>query len=251
VTVKKLLPVLALVAAAAAYWFLLLAPKRQEVADLGMKITQAEAQLQAFESTAATYEAARKSYKANYTRLTSLGKAVPSDDDLRSLIVQLDATAAERDVSFETLDASGESSAPSSADESAAGGAKTPPGTVAFGAAGMAAMPLQFSLTGKFQDLSAALGDLEEFVKVRGRRFDVRGRLLRVEGFSLAPGDDGFPTLRAQVRATAYLMPETVGVSGAGAEPAATDPAAAAASTPSSGDAPATPQAATVTGVAR
>jgi Tfp pilus assembly protein PilO len=251
VTVKKLLPVLALVAAAAAYWFLLLAPKRQEVADLGAKISKAEGQLQAFESTVATYEAARKSYNANYTRLTSLGKAVPSDDDLRSLIVQLDATVAERDVEFETLEASGDGGTSSGgSDKPAAGGATTPPGTVAFGSAGMAAMPLQFTLTGKYEDLSAALGDLEKFVKVRGRRFDVRGRLLRVEGFSLAPGTGGFPSLRTQVRATAYLMPETTGVSGAGAEPAATAGAAAAA-TPSSGEAPTTPQAATITGVAR
>jgi Tfp pilus assembly protein PilO len=246
VTLKKALPVVALLAAAAAFWFLLLAPKREEAAELGTQIAEAEAQVQAVEATAASYEAARRSYKTNYSRLTSLGKAVPADDDTRSLLVQLDTTAAKSDVEFQTLDAGNQSGTTSSADTAGATSAVTPPGTVPFGSAGMAALPLSFTLTGKFEDLSSLLGRLERFVSVRGQKIDVRGRLLRIEGLSLAPGSDGFPSLRAQVSATAYLMPAAKDASDSAGDPAA-------APTPSTEDPSAAPAAAITapTGAAR
>jgi Tfp pilus assembly protein PilO len=227
-----------LLAAAAAYWFLLLAPKREEAANLATQITEAETQFQAAEATAASYEAARVSYKENYTRVARLGKAVPADDDVRSLLVQLDTTSTKSKVEFQTLDAGGQAAA---GDEPASGEAAPPPGAVPFGSAGMSAMPFSFTLNGSYANLSKLFSDVEKFVTVRNQKIDVRGRLMRIESVSLAPGAAGFPHLRAQVNATTYLMPAT-GVEGA----AAPSTSAAGAPVAPSGDAT-TPQAAIVT----
>ena len=49
--------------------------------------------------------ARRTHYKANYATVVRLGKAVPTDDDTRSLVVQLDAAAKRSGVDFDTINA--------------------------------------------------------------------------------------------------------------------------------------------------
>lgn len=211
---KTLIPVAVLVIAAVAYWFLVLAPKRDEAAALATQVSAAEVQLQQAEATAAQYASSRKSYRANYTRMASLGKALPADDDVRSLLVQLDTTAEDADVEFETIDAGQQSGASAAASGATPTGPITP-GAVAFGSAGMSAMPFAFTLSGSFLDLSSLLGDLEHFVTVRDGRIDVNGRLMRIESLSLEPSEAGSTTLRAQINATTYLMPATADIEAA------------------------------------
>ena len=90
---KILLSVVALGAAIAAFYFLVLAPKREEVAKLDKDIATQEAEIEQARLTLAGYEAGARSYKKNYATLARLGKAVPADDDVRSLLVQLESTA--------------------------------------------------------------------------------------------------------------------------------------------------------------
>ncbi len=73
-----------------------------------------------------------------------LGKAVPSDDDTRSLVVQLDATAKRSGVDFDTINVNGSGGG----DASAAGAAPMAPGAVNAGA--FSAMPFSFSFSGEF-----------------------------------------------------------------------------------------------------
>jgi hypothetical protein len=49
------------------------------------------------------------------------------------------------------------------------------------------------------------LGDVQKFVRVDGKEVDANGRLLSVDGFSLVAGPGGFPNVKANVVATAYL----------------------------------------------
>jgi hypothetical protein len=49
------------------------------------------------------------------------------------------------------------------------------------------------------------LGDVQKFVRVDGKVVDANGRLLSVDGFSLVAGPGGFPNVKANVVATAYL----------------------------------------------
>ena len=246
-----LIAVLATAAAAAAFWFLALAPKREEATALEGKIATKQTEVAAAQQTLASYQKSKASYGKNYATVVRLGKAVPEDDDVRSLLVQLDAEAGGTHVDFRTIQIGG-SGAPSAAAAETAGStaATPPPGAVSVGSAGFSAMPFTFSFKGTFSNLSQFFARMERFVTLRNKQMNVTGRLLRLESIDLQVDQAGFPNIRAQIGANSYLVPETQGLT-AGATPqgpAATT--AAAAPAPAGGPAvPTTP--ATVTGATR
>jgi hypothetical protein len=236
---KKLIIIVAAAAAlAAAYWFVLLTPKRQEAADLGTQVAAKQLEAEQAQQTLATYTKSRDAYKANYSTAVRLGKAVPADDDVRSLLVQLDSAAGDTGVDFRTVQVGASSATPTAAATPAAGTASPPPGAVSVGSAGFSAMPFTFSFRGSFFDLSSFFTELEHFVTVRNERIDVTGRLMRVETISLVPDTTGFPRIRAEIGASSYLVPSTQGLTG-GASPQG--PAATATTTPASGGGSTTP----------
>ena len=235
-TNKMLLSVAAIGAAAFAFWFLVLAPKREEVTKLDTDIAAKTAEIEQARVTLADYEQAKRSYKRNYSTLARLGKAVPPDDDVRSLLVQLEATADRSGVDFEKIEVGsglgGDTSSQPSGEEKSAGGELAPaPGAVPVAGGVLSAMPFSFTFTGSYFDLSTFLARLERFVTVQNDRLDATGRLLRLESVSLAPGSAGFPRMQAEVSAATYLVPPVEGVSGA---PAPATP-------PAGGTAPAAP----------
>jgi hypothetical protein len=245
---KLLIPMVIAAAAVAAYWFMVLAPKREEITKLDAEITQQESAAAQAEQQAASYQLAKDSYRENYTTVARLGKAVPADDDVRSLLVQLDSAAKESKVAFRALTLSGGGSSPSGATGSTGSGALAPPpGTVPVGSAGFSAMPFSFTFSGSFFRLSDFFTRLERFVTVQNDKIDVTGRLLLLGSISVAPDGGDLDKLQAQVGASTYLVPPTEGVT-AGASPAGpagtATPAAADAT-----DATATPPTATITGV--
>jgi Tfp pilus assembly protein PilO len=94
---------IALLGLIAAFWFLVLSPKRQEASDLGAKVSELETTVAAQENLAATAQEAKKSYDQNYHQLVVLGKAVPEDADTSSLLVELQRTADHDDVDFDSI----------------------------------------------------------------------------------------------------------------------------------------------------
>ena len=227
---KLLIGIVAVIAALAAYWMLLLAPQREKAAKLQTDIETAQVEVQQAEATLATYRAARKTYRTNYSTLVRLGKAVPADDDVRSLMVQLDSAAGSSGVDFRTIQVGGGS--PGGAAPAVAGAATAPPGAVSIGTAGFSAMPFTLNFRGSFFNMSTFFTRLERFVRMRNEQLEVTGRLMRVESFSLAPDEEGFPNIKAEIGASSYLVPATEGVTDgatpagpAGATPAAAPPA--------------------------
>ncbi len=85
------------------YWKFAVAPKREQAAALDQKVIAAEAQLAQTQSLIATYKDAKAQYKANYATVVRLGKAVPADDDTRSLVVQLDTAAKRSGIDFDSI----------------------------------------------------------------------------------------------------------------------------------------------------
>jgi Tfp pilus assembly protein PilO len=83
--------------------------------------------------------------------------------------------------------------------------ASLPPGA-AVGSAGFPTMPFSFVFNGTFFDMERFLTDVQRFVRVHGDDVDVRGRLLSIDGFALNAGPTGFPSVKANISATAYLM---------------------------------------------
>ena len=240
-TYRILIVAVVAVVAMGAYWKLLLAPKREEAASLGKQLAAQEAKAAQARATLATYREAKASYRANYATLVGLGKAVPNDDDTRSLVVQLDASAKRSGVDFDNIDVNFSGSAPmaSPAAVGATGATTTPPGAVSSGS--FSVLPFTLSFTGKFDDLGNFFSRLERFVTVDGDRIDVNGRLLRIESVTLEPAADGWPGIQAQIGAASYILPDAPDQA-AGTAPAtpgtstSTSTTTASASTTSSGD---------------
>ena len=235
---KVLIPVVAAVAAIAAFWFLVLAPKRDEIAKLDTDIAAQEQAAQQSAMLVAQYGKAKQNYRANYTTIARLGKAVPADDDVRSLLVQLDDAAAKSKVTFRSMTlAGGSSSSPTGTTASTTPGTLAPaPGTVPVGSAGFSAMPFNFSFSGSFFTLSDFFSRLERFVTVQNDKIDVTGRLLLLGSIAVTPDSSDLGSLQAQIGAVSYLVPPTEGVAGAptpqvGATPPPADEAATAPNT--------------------
>lgn len=220
-TNRILIAIVAIAAAASAYYFLVLTPKREQVAKLDTDIAAKQTQLAQAKQTLVGYEKARAGYKANYTTLVRLGKAVPSDDDIRSLMVQLQNAAVGTGVDFEKIElasgfAGGTGSAPTTTSTTATSGELAPaPGSVPVAGGALSAMPFSFTFNGSYFDLSTFLARLEHFVSDHNEKLNATGRLLRLESVGIAPGPAGFPTMQAQIGAAIYVVPPVEGVPGA------------------------------------
>ena len=112
----------------AAFWFLVMAPKRQEAADLGEKIGQLESSVAEQEQLAAAAEEAESSYDQNYHRVVVLGKAVPEDADTPSLLVEFQRSADRANVTFQSIELAEDASAAADASQVATPAPLTAPG---------------------------------------------------------------------------------------------------------------------------
>lgn len=247
-TNQILLTVVGFVAAAGAFYMFALKPKRAEVAQLDTQLLTAQTTLDTARQTLKTYQAAKLTYKDTYSSVVRLGKAVPADDDVRSLVVQLDAAAARSKVDFRTIQIGAGGGA---AAAGAAGKAVQPlPPGVTVGAAGFPTMPFSFTFTGKFFRLSDFFAQLERFVSVKNQELSVTGRLLTLDSVVLEPDTSGFPNIKAQVGATSYLVAADQGLTGGATAqgPATATPPGAAPGQPASPGATAATTTATSTG---
>jgi Tfp pilus assembly protein PilO len=206
--------VVALGAAIAAFYFFALKPKRAEVATLDANIAAQEAEIEQARLTLAGYEDAKASYKRNYATLARLGKAVPADDDVQSMLIQLESTADRSGVSFEKIEMSTSLGGGSTTEPAkpAEGQLASAPGSVPVAGGVLSAMPFSFSFTGSYFDLTAFFARLEHFVSLNNRKLDSTGRLLRLESVTIAPSSAGFPEMQAQINAATYLVPPVQGV---------------------------------------
>ncbi len=264
----------------AAFWFLALAPKREEAKSIRDKVAQEQSRLQTARQAADAAEAARRRYDSDYATVARLGKAVPSEDETATLVYQLETAARKAHVDFRSikLESSGsptqtnstpagtaaaagaaEGNKPADPNAAPAAGAAPvapvaaaaatlPPGA-SVGPAGFPTMPFSFTFEGTFFNMERFLREVDRFTRTLNNQITVNGRLLTVDGVGLVAGRGGFPRVKASVRATAYLLPADQGLT-AGATPAAPGATAGATTTASATPGAASPApAATATGV--
>jgi type II secretory pathway pseudopilin PulG len=238
---RTVLIVVGFVAVLGAFWFLALSPKRKDATDVSAQLSTAQQRLTTAQASASSAESARRRYNDDYATVARLGKAVPVDDDVPSLVYQLEHTAHDHKIDFRSIKLqSNGSAAPTGAAAAVASAtgatsstpaatitAALPPGAT-VGTAGFPTMPFSFDFDGKFFDMQRFLRSLDALTTVRGESISVKGRLLTVDGVALKAGPKGFPDVSATVAVTAYLLPADEGLT-AGAAPAA--PATGAAST--------------------
>lgn len=251
-TDRNILSAVALLGLLAAFWFLVLSPKRQDASDLESQVTALQAHVTEAEAAAAAGQQAKSDFSSNYRQLITIGKAVPTDADTPSLLTQLQALSKRAAVSFQsiTLGGSGSGAAPP-----AAPATTTPPTTptateataallpigATIGAAGLPTMPYEMTFNGGFFQIADFFGLIDGMVDLRADRLGVDGRLLTIDGFNLTAGPDGFPDLTASLQTTSYLTPADQGTT-AGASPAGPPPVTATpATTPPTTDPAVTP----------
>ena len=208
-----------------AYWFLALSPRLHDASDLSDQVARARTTLQRAEAQAVQAQAAKDAYRTNYATVARLGKSVPVDDEVPSLVYQLDSAAHATGIDFRSVKlasgAAGAATATSAPSTTKAGTANAtqvaavalPPGA-SVGPAGFPSMPFSFTFTGNFFTLERFLRKVDAFTGVSGKRIRVGGRLLTLDGISLAAAADGFPHIKASITATAFLVPADEGLTG-------------------------------------
>jgi len=241
-------------AAIAAGWFFVVSPKRSQASNLSSQVSSEQSQLSSAQNEVAAGMSAKRAFAGQYAQLAKLGEAVPPDDDVPSLIVQVQAAAQAAHVSFKGLQLTGGGSSSSSSSSSspngaaaAAAAAQLPPGA-SVGAAGLPTEQFTVTLSGNYFNLSKFFNSLEGFVVNVNGTLTIRGRLMTINAINLVPGPSGFPQITATVSATTYIVPPTQGATG-GATPAG--PAGGTQSQASTSGTSSTPPAAAVTSVLR
>jgi type II secretory pathway pseudopilin PulG len=233
-------------------WLEIVQPKRDQATALSAQVSAAQSQLDSARSQLAQSQSARTQFASAYTQTVRLGEAVPPDDDVPSLIYQIQHAANSARVDFRSLTVtpSGASAAAptastaGSAKSSASSSAQLPPG-VTVGPAGFPAEQFTFAFQGNFFHLSDFFNRLQQFVTANQNQISISGRLMTLNAISLAAGPAGFPQITANVSATAYMLPASQGLV-AGASPTGPASGAIPASTsPSSSSIPAAPAAIT------
>jgi hypothetical protein len=118
--VLALIPIVAIVG----YWFLVLAPKRQEASKVREQLSQAEAVRDTARQKASQLSGAKRSFAADYATVIRLGKSIPTSVDMPSLLVQLDRAARGTGIKFTDVKAGTRTASPTAAPASTG---STPP----------------------------------------------------------------------------------------------------------------------------
>ena len=225
--------VLATLAVLAAVWFLAVAPKREQAAKLATEVSAAQSQLTSAESQVSSASAAQARYETAYASIVSLGKAVPANQEVPSLIYQLARATNEKNVEFASITATVPGAAGSSptASSSATSASAAAAASAASGAsgAGFTQMPFTFVFNGGFDSLYSLFQQLDGFtLRTSTGGLKVSGRLLTIQSVKLAPVSESGPgdgskqsseQLSGTITATAYVLPAGQSLTG-GATPA-------------------------------
>ena len=208
-----IVPVIAgalLIVAVVAYWFLV-HPKRAEAGRLGNEIELLENQVRV-----ATVNA-RKDQPAVRIRvadLFALAKAMPDEEDMPGVILELNATATAAGIEFVSI-------AP-----------QTPIAT----ATGYHVVPIALKFEGNYFDLTDFLFRLRNHVAVRDGRLGVRGRLFTLDLLDFHEGAGGVPHIEADLTVAAYVYGDVAPTATTVAAP--TPPATTAATTTTTTETP-------------
>jgi Tfp pilus assembly protein PilO len=218
---KTVLGVAFVVVIAAAFWLILLSPKRDKSNELKSQATTISNELRSVEAQAAEAREAKKDFASDYTELLQLGKAVPAEASTSSLLVELTGLGAITKTSFVgiSLNSEGSSEAPAEGE----GELLAPLGSQA-GPSGLLTMPYSVEFAGGFFQVANFIQRLDAMVKTHTDSIEAHGRLVTIDGFELVTGQlEGSKALSeilaAHFTVSTYVTPPGQGLT-AGATPA-------------------------------
>lgn len=234
-------------------WMLGVSPERQKAAKLDTEVSSAQATLATAQGQLAEAQGAQSQYSTAYASVVKLGKAVPADEEVPSLVYELDQATHQKDVEFTsiTTGTSG-SSTPSASSSSTALGAAA--------SGGFTQMPFTFVFRGTFADLYKLLHTVDNFTLHTTAGVLVTGRLLTIQSASLESKQEGASEneapkgtskgspeneeeLTGTITATAYVLPPGQGLTGGASAsgPAGTSTSPASSPSTSSSSSPTAP----------
>ena len=189
-------------------WLMFVSPERKKASQAASAVAAAEAQLASAHSELVTARAAQAKYAASYGSIVHLGKAVPTTQEVPSLMYELAQAAKKKSVEFTSISSANAGTGPS-------GSASTPASSAAASSSsgGFQQMPFTFVFSGTYSGLEHLLRQMSNFAtKTRTGALKVNGRLLTVDGVALQPlveqgKPKANPHLTATVTATAYVLP--------------------------------------------
>jgi hypothetical protein len=167
-----------LVLGAAAY-FGLIRPKKAEAARLQKEVDATQAQIDDYTAKSL---AAKSRPKIRSADLFRLAKAMPSQADMSGVLLQLNQTAADTGITFESI---------------------TPRNSVPI--SGYQAVPIQLEFQGNFYSLVDFLFRLRNLVDVEHGQLNATGRLFAIDMLSFNEAQDGFPQISATLVVDAFV----------------------------------------------
>ena len=224
---KILIAVAAIGLSACAFYFLMLAPQRDEVAKLDTDIAGKQAEVAQSQAMIVDLRGGEGQLQ---DQLRDVGAARQGRPRRRRRPLAARSARGHRRAHRRRLRPRSSSAAASPAPVQAtdpttatSGELASAPGAIPVAGGALSAMPFNFSFSGGFFDLSTFFAKLEHFVTVNNQRIDATGRLLRLESVSITPSAAGFPDMQAAIGAAAYIVPPVEGVPGTAGAPLGRD----------------------------
>jgi type IV pilus assembly protein PilO len=188
VAIKLAAVVGGLILLAAAGYFFLVAPKKNEAKSLNTTIAELTQKISDQRTQATQAAGLSKILVADYNKLQT---AMPGDAKMDELYLQLYALAKDTGIRFDSLQ----------------------PG-LAADASAYQVLPITVTFQGSFDKLSDFLYRLQSLVLVDNHSLSARGRLFTVDQVTFAEGEKGFPQIAATLQIDAYAFGHPVVAAG-------------------------------------
>lgn len=164
---------------AAAGWFLLVSPQRDEATRLDDEIAVTEKKIV---QRKAELAGPRREVRVRQSDVYRLRRAMPDTADIPGVMFELDRLAKRAKVEFQAI---------------------SPQAEVQLN--GFTVWPVQVIVNGRFANVSRFLRELRTLVTVKKSKLDARGRVYSVDSVQFTESQDGFPDVEADLRVNAFV----------------------------------------------
>ncbi len=158
---------LAVVVLLAAWYFLIVSPKRDNLSDLNSQVKSENAKYQDNQNKLSHIDEERQGAQQTESDLLKLEKLVPAASQVPSLIADLQKSSADAGVDFLDIKA----------------GAPTP------GSEGLTIIPFELKIEGTYFDVNDFLYRVENYARIDNGDINVSGRLVNVVAFKIGEPD--------------------------------------------------------------
>lgn len=176
---------LGLIVLLVAWYFLVIGPKRDATAAAQVELDKEMQLYQDNTNKVKRLDEERTAAKQTSGEILRLNKLVPADEEVPSLIVEMQQTANEAGIKFIRIE----------------------PGDVVAGDASGTIIPFKMVFQGNFFDVNDFLYRVENYARMEGNDVNVSGRLLSVIGLVLKEPDTDpkFPQVQAELDVNAFM----------------------------------------------